>query len=69
MHVWSTWCLRQIVLMHNLAMRQDWRDRAFQAAIHGAEMGPEPEWDLGKRVGGQAYDDEYEALKRRIRGK
>lgn len=55
--------------MHNLAMRQAWREMAFQAAIHGAEMGPEPEWDLGRRVGGKAYDDEFEALKRRKRGK
>jgi hypothetical protein len=69
MHVWSTWCLRQIVTMHNLAMRQAWREMAFQAAIHGAEMGPEPEWDLGRRVGGKAFDDEFEALKRRKRGK
>ena len=43
MQVWATWCLRQIVTMHNLSMRQAWRDRAFQATIHGAEMGQEPE--------------------------
>jgi hypothetical protein len=69
MQVWSTWCLRQIVTMHNLAVRQTWRDRAFQAAIHGAEVGPEPEWDLGKHIDGRAHDDEFESMKRRNRGR
>lgn len=68
MHVWSTWCLRQIVTMHNLTMRQAWRDNAFLAAIHGADMGPEPEWDLGGHSSGATHDDEFKSLKRRSRG-
>jgi len=54
--------------MHNLTMRQAWRDNAFLAAIHGADMGPEPEWDLGGHSSGATHDDEFKSLKRRSRG-
>jgi hypothetical protein len=70
MRVWATWSLRQIVRMHNLAMRQWWRDRAWDAALHGADMGPEPEWDLGQHRAPEVAhtDDEFREFVRRKRG-
>lgn len=67
MRVWAEWALRQIVRFHNLAMRELWRERQFQAAIHGADMGEEPKWDLGGD-GAPAFDDEFERLKAARRG-
>jgi len=72
MRVWREWALRQVVTMHNLAMRERWRENAFQAAIHGVDMGQEPDWDLGcgsSTTAASGYDAEFEALaKRRKRG-
>lgn len=72
MEVWATWCLRQIVRMHNLAVRQEWRDRSFQAALHGVDLGPEPKMDLHEQESSSESDftsAQYEAWKaRRKRG-
>ena len=45
--VWRDYSLRQIVIMFNLCARSQWRQRAFDAAVHGAEMGQEPRWNFG----------------------
>ena len=64
MLVWRTWALRQIVRRHNLAVREAWRERSFQASLQGLDLGPEPEWDLGEDESGEpGYDDEFERLK------
>ena len=47
LQVWREYSLRQIVIVSNLAMRSRYRDRAFQAALHGVKLGPEPEWNFG----------------------
>lgn len=67
------WALRQIIIMHNLAMRERWREQQFQAAIHGVDFGQEPEWNLGRACSGtesrSQHDAEFDALRRRKRGK
>ena len=47
LRVWRDYSLRQIVIIGNLAMRARYRDRAFQAALHGVKLDPEPEWNFG----------------------
>ena len=55
--------------MHKLAARERWRDRQFQAAIAGVDLGPEPEWHLGGTVRGPAVlsqdDPDYQAWRQR----
>ncbi len=45
--VWREFSMRQLVIMYNLASRSQWRERAFMAAVNGATMDSEPEWNFG----------------------
>lgn len=70
--MWPDWTLRWIILWYNLAAQAAWREHAFQAGIHGVQLGEEPEWDLRAALGlGAAScsddDPEYQAWRERRR--
>ena len=45
--VWTTFSVRQLVIIYNIICRSKWHDSSFEAAVHGAEMGKEPAWYFG----------------------
>lgn len=44
--VWRRYSPRQLIVLYNHVARERWQQRAFEAAIHGADMGQEPKWEL-----------------------